>query len=88
MSHLRCQHLHEFLMNYLDGELEREVAAEFERHLELCPPCKDYLRTYEQTVALSRACGKDELPHVEPGCASTTESLTQAILLAQRVRSG
>jgi anti-sigma factor RsiW len=77
---LTCQELIDFLAAYLDGELEAEARAGFERHLSLCPPCVDYLASYRQTVRLGKqACGPEaELP------ADVPDELVAAILAARR----
>jgi len=57
-------------MGYLDNELALEERAVFDRHLEACPSCVNYLKTYEKTVLLAKA-------------AEVPESLVQAILAAR-----
>ena len=51
--------------------------AEFERHLSVCPSCVNYLKTYEQTIILTKIAGDDPVP------AEVPESLVQAILAAR-----
>lgn len=75
---LTCRDLVDFLMAYLDGELPDEERAEFERHLEACPPCVVYLETYQETVRLGKdAARSEELPEAP-------EELVQAVLRARR----
>ena len=64
-------------MGYLDNELALEERAVFDRHLEACPSCVNYLKTYEKTVLLARAAADDPVP------AEVPESLVQAILAAR-----
>lgn len=75
-----CQALVEFLMAYLDEELPEGQRAEFERHLEDCPPCLVYLETYQEAVRLGRdVCREDDaLP------AEVPEELVQAVLRARQ----
>lgn len=77
---LTCRDLVDFLMAYLDGELPDEERAEFERHLEACPPCVVYLETYQEAVRLGRDVGLAEEVSEAP------EELVQAVLRA-RARS-
>ena len=49
-----CREVLDFLSAYLDGELAPEVRAGFERHLQLCPPCVEYLESYRETLRLER----------------------------------
>jgi len=65
-------------MSYLDNELPLDQRAEFDRHMSACPSCVDYLKTYEKTVLLAKACGGDSVPDEVP------ESLVQAILEARK----
>ena len=75
---MTCQQLIDFIMSYLDRELPADQRAEFDRHLAVCPPCVNYLRTYERTVLLAKASTNEPVPEEVP------ESLVQAILAVQR----
>lgn len=80
---LSCREVSEFLLSYLDRELEGEAHAEFERHLQLCPPCGHYLDGYRETVELVRRCGRSELdPEEKKKHGAPPEDLIQAILTA------
>jgi len=71
---MTCREFIDFLMEYLLGEVDRE---RFDAHLAVCPSCVSYLKTYRQTVALSRTALADldeNLPETPP------EELIQAIL--------
>jgi len=77
--YITCRQLIDFIMSYRENELSVEERAEFERHLQVCPPCQAYLATYDKTVELVRHCGGDEVPEDVP------ESLVAAILAARKV---
>lgn len=78
---MTCREVVDFLMDYLSGSLAPEERQEFERHLEACPPCVSYLKTYERTVALGKkACCKEGDSIAE----KVPEDLVKAILAAQR----
>ena len=82
---MTCQEMADFLMAYLDDELPAAQRQEFQQHLEACPPCVHYIRTYEQTVELGKtACQHpdDDIPEDVP------EQLVQAILKARRLPGG
>lgn len=81
---MTCRELIEFLMAYFDGELDEPQKAEFERHLEICPPCVAYLRTYQETVRLGKTVGRHPDDSVPP---EVPEELVKAILSA-RARAG
>jgi anti-sigma factor RsiW len=75
-----CREFSDFIGDYLAGELPGTVHTGFERHLELCPNCRRYLRSYEETVKLGRHAFGDPnalLPSEVP------EELVTAILAAR-----
>ena len=77
---MTCQELLDFLLAYLDKELEPEQRQVFESHLHCCPECVQYVRTYHLTVRVSRlTCAtREEL------CDQAPEKLVQAILATLR----
>jgi anti-sigma factor RsiW len=78
--YIRCDDLVDALASYLDEELSAQDRAEIDRHLAVCPECRDYLATYRDAIALARLSRSqdDEL------LAKVPESLVQAILAAKR----
>lgn len=83
MTELTCKDVIEFLAAYRDGELPAPVRADFEAHLRACPPCVDYLRSYERTIALGREALTGGDPAAAP-MAPVPERLVRAILDARR----
>jgi len=77
---MSCREFVEFLMAYLDDELESRERQVFEGHIEDCPQCVNYLDSYRETVRLGREiCTEDEsVPSDVP------EPLVNAILSARR----
>jgi anti-sigma factor RsiW len=76
-----CQELVDFLMAYLDLELEPDARRVFEAHIEACPPCLAYLDTYRETVRLGKSlCAdpEDGLPDDVP------DELVRGILAARK----
>lgn len=47
-----CQHVVELLGEYLEGALEPALLADVDRHLEACPPCREFLDQLRTTVGL------------------------------------
>jgi len=76
---MKCREFVEFVMEYLDGTLGEAERRVFEDHVELCPPCVNYLASYRETVRLGNSvCAPDdEVPPDVP------EELVQAILSAR-----
>jgi anti-sigma factor RsiW len=76
-----CRAFADFITDYLTGELPFESRRQFVRHLRLCPNCRRYLASYEQTVKLGKRAfdeERDALPEDVP------EDLVEAILSARR----
>lgn len=83
VENLRCREFTDFLLAYLDGELDPRARAAFEEHIQACPPCRDYLDSYRRTVELAGTawspCGPDDaIPEDAP------EELVHAVLEARR----
>ena len=57
-----CRDAIDVLADYLDGTMPPDVAAELERHLADCAPCRAYLATYRKTRALGMAAARVEMP--------------------------
>jgi anti-sigma factor RsiW len=75
-----CREFVDFVMAYLDGDLDAGERASFDAHLAVCPDCVRYLDEYRDTVAVVRlqAAGDDELP------ADVPDDLVQAIVAARK----
>jgi hypothetical protein len=52
VADLTCEDLVELVTDYLDGELDEDVAAKFEQHLAICPGCRTYVDQMAQTASL------------------------------------
>ena len=70
----------DFLADYVDARLDEETLADFEHHLDVCPSCVEYLRTYRETIALAATAGRAPHPDVE----DAPEELIAAILATRR----
>ena len=78
---MTCRELVEFLTEYLSGALPPDQRAAFDAHLESCPECVAYLKSYQEAVKLGKeafrrpdATGPDAVP----------DELVRAILAARR----
>lgn len=77
---MTCREFVDFLMDYLDGSLPAPARQEFETHLNACPPCVSFLKTYEASIKL----GKKACEHLdEPVPAHVPEQLVRAIMAAR-----
>ena len=59
---MTCRDAIEILADYVDGLMPPDLAAELERHLAGCEPCRAYLATYRKTRALGAAAGRIDVP--------------------------
>ena len=78
---MTCREFSDFIGDYLDDELPSTVKLGFEGHLEVCPNCRRYLRSYEETVRLGRQAFEDGNAMLPP---EVPEELVAAILAASR----
>ncbi len=51
---MTCKKTAELLLDYLDGELNVELVAPFEKHVADCGPCRTFLNTYKRTTVLCK----------------------------------
>jgi len=59
---MTCREAIDILADYVDGVMPAELAAELERHLAGCEPCRAYLATYRKTRALGAAAARVDMP--------------------------
>jgi anti-sigma factor (TIGR02949 family) len=57
-----CKESIELLLSFLDGEMPQAEASQLEEHLQACPPCVDFLRTYRATPTLCKRALAREMP--------------------------
>jgi anti-sigma factor RsiW len=57
-----CRDAVAILADYLEQSLAAEAAAELERHLSDCAPCRAYLATYTKTRAIGAEAQRVEMP--------------------------
>ena len=54
--------LYEALTEYLEGTMPAGERVRFDRHLSICPGCKDYFAQFRRTIEL---CGRITVDDVE-----------------------
>ena len=59
---LTCRDVISVLLDYLEEALDPDTIAAFERHLQDCPACRAYLRTYDRSRRLVGEVGQVEMP--------------------------
>jgi anti-sigma factor RsiW len=78
---MTCQEVLDFLSDYVEGRLSAGEHARLEEHLAVCPPCVDYLKSFEATLAACRSLRSTEFSAKLP---EMPEELVQAILAARK----
>ena len=59
---LTCERVTALLIDYITGALDTTMVSAFERHLQRCPDCEAFLRTYRETVRATRTLRYDDIP--------------------------
>ena len=60
MKKLNCHACADFIADYLNGDLDAEVRASFETHLDRCRNCRAYLEQYAVVIkAGQQACKRE-----------------------------
>ena len=81
---MTCRELADFIIDYVDGELEADVRSNFERHLTRCPNCVRYLAAYRTSIQMGRrALDADADADRSAAEAGAPEDLINAILAAR-----
>jgi anti-sigma factor RsiW len=62
---ISCREVVELVTDYLEGALDPEVEARFAKHLELCPPCVEYVGQIRTTSRLAAAAEFEERPDAD-----------------------
>ena len=75
-----CQRIADFLLDYIEGNLEDDVHTAFREHMDLCPCCVQYVETYRRTLELGRQLDED-------AAAEIPDELVQGILEARKRES-
>ncbi len=78
---MTCREFIEIIDEYLAASSSADDRAECEAHLAICPYCRDYLKTYRDTIGLLKdALAKTPDAEVNPEVAG---SLAKAVMKAR-----
>lgn len=50
-----CKDATDLILDFLSGELSPDTNSEFEKHLQACPDCVAFLKTYKKTLDLTKS---------------------------------
>lgn len=79
---MTCREFIEFLMSYLDDEIDAGARQIFESHLDGCAECVRYMQGYQRAIEMGRcACCDEDGPPPE----DAPPDLVAAILAARKV---
>lgn len=70
--YITCKELIDFLDDYVAGDLEALRHDDFERHMKVCPSCREYVKSYRATIQMAR--------HAYPDPTTLPPELMTAIL--------
>jgi hypothetical protein len=57
-----CNQVAALVLAYLNDKLGPRVKRDFEQHLDICPDCVSFLKTYKRTVAATGSVGPVAMP--------------------------
>jgi putative zinc finger protein len=57
-----CKQIADLVLAYLNDELGPRLKLDFEQHLEICPDCVSFLKTYKRTVAATGSVDAIAMP--------------------------
>lgn len=52
--HKTCEDCVDLLYDYLDSNLDPETLKQLTEHLSACPPCVNFLKTYQSCLAMEQ----------------------------------
>jgi predicted anti-sigma-YlaC factor YlaD len=77
MDAMTCRELVGFPIDYLENVLPTGQRAAFERHLRVCPACRNYLNSYRQSIRIAHRALRTTN---DPVPVDVPEDLIRAIL--------
>ena len=73
---ITCRQFNDFIFDYTEGLLSDNQVTLFERHMKVCPMCRNFMKTYTATFKAGKAMFPDSDVHVPD---SVPEDLLAAI---------
>ena len=59
---LSCQQVNQFILDYLEGEMDEPTRVAFQAHLQNCPNCGSFLEQYRTTARLVKDSDEIDIP--------------------------
>lgn len=57
-----CEQVNQFIIDYLEREMDEKTRTQFEAHLQNCPNCAVFLEQYRSTVDIVKDLDSIEIP--------------------------
>lgn len=51
---ITCQEFNEFIFDYTEGQLTDAQVTLFERHMKVCPTCRNFMKTYQAAFKVGK----------------------------------
>jgi anti-sigma factor RsiW len=59
---ITCEQVTALLIDYVAGDLDPTTTLVLERHMQNCPDCMAFLRTYRESIRLTRTLRYEDIP--------------------------
>jgi hypothetical protein len=57
-----CRGLVDLLCDYLEGDIQQNEREEIDRHMDDCPPCLGFMKTYRKTTEICKTLRPEDIP--------------------------
>jgi anti-sigma factor RsiW len=57
-----CKKMTDLILDYVTDQLSPALKDEFERHLQICPDCVNFLTTYRKTMSQTKSLSAATIP--------------------------
>ena len=81
---LTCHDFIDTIDDYVGQTLTPAVRAQFDAHVAACAGCRDYLKTYRDTVQLGKALGGETQQCEDSPTQQMPERIIRSILAARK----
>ena len=61
MADLTCKELVELVTDYLEGSLSRRDRKRFDKHVDGCTNCREYLAQFQETIRLTGTLREEDV---------------------------
>ena len=59
---ITCEQVTALLIDYVAGDLDPTTTPVLEQHMQNCPDCMAFLRTYRESIRLTRTLRYEDIP--------------------------